>query len=415
MRERIDQWYAIRETIGLSCSLTSEGVSYALCRVRREKDTVEIVDRKTFDNTEELIRYLKLNKQVPIAVHIQGKGVLIKAMPLSSEIGPEHIIPVFPNYKEEDYALHYFAGQTQGWLALAKIDMLANLLVPLHAENLFVLRVFIGPFVAENILDQLNGYSGYFSFDGHHIQRSVEEEQWETYRYAADEKARFSVKVQGLDIAEKFVVPYASAFSLLMHRFTEELQVSYPAVDSAFDDYLQRKKFNVNGILLLAILFVLLLLNTVFYTIYQTKYEVLHAQTQTNVSNVSELQKLAGKVTANDSLLLVLGWNGGLHKSWLLNQLALSLTGHTGIDWQSLTINPVANKRFGTTVAETDNRWQIHLTGSCQTLNELEAWVRNLSQLYWLRTVEISRFTDQNKPTSSRKDFVINMQYRYDF
>lgn len=415
MRQKIEQWYAFDEVIGLSCTLQAQTMVYNVCRIKRVKDAVELLDRKVCADWEELLLYLKAYRSVPIALQLQGKGILIKEMPLTPELAKEQIQAVFPNYNPADYAHSYFPGMQKAWLSLTRLDRVEGLLGNLREEGLQVLRLFIGPFVLENILDQLNGYSGHFSFDGHQITRNMELQRWEDYRYAVEEKARFSTKIQGADIAENYLMAYAAAFSLLMDGFVEALHSEHAALDTQFDDFKQRIRFKKNGLLLLGGFFILLLINTLLYTAYQGKYEAIDYQTKENFSNASEQLQLADKVRQNDSLLLALGWNGGLQKAWLLNQLAASLQGHLGIAWQSLSINPEEARRMGMVMAPQDNRFRIQLLGSCRTLNELEAWLRELRHRQWLEQVEISKFLDQNKPNSSQKDFVLNMRYTYDF
>ncbi|WP_437921176.1 hypothetical protein [Sphingobacterium sp. LRF_L2] len=415
MWNKVEELYGIREAIGLSCVIGVHGASYAACRLKREKDDIDILERKTFDAKEGLIRYLKTNKQLPVALHLQGRGILLKEMPVLEQIRQEDILPVFPNYREGEYVFSYFAGRQKGWLALVRGTMLSELLSFFWEEDLALVQLYIGPFVADNILDQLNSYNEHFSFDGHHIVRSVEEKIWESYRYSAEERAAFTLKVQDTAIAEDYVQAYAAAFSLLMHRFLTRLDVDYPLVNDRLEEFRQQRKFKVNGLGLLLFFFVLLLINTVVYTHYSSAYEAMDSQHKENFSNANELEKLSEKAETNDSLLVALGWNGGLHKSWILNQLAGSLQGHQGVAWQSLSINPIASRRTGTTMGETDNRYKIQLTGTCETLNQLEGWTRNLSHQVWLSSVEISKFLDQNKPNSTLKDFVVTIVYKYDF
>lgn len=414
MWQKLEEWYAIKEAVGLSCFLGLQGAVYNLCRVRRDTDVVDILDRRTVSSKDDLMRCLRDWRELPIAVQMQGRGILLKEMPATEAVENEQILPVFPNYREDEYVFSYHGGLQNGWLALARTELLDRILTDLRREHMEVVRVFLGPFVADNVLDQLNGYSGHYAFDGHQITRDMEQKKWRSYSYLPAEKARFAVKVGGMDIAENYVIAYAAAFSVLMHRYVADVHVPYEPVDERLDEFRQKIRFKVNGLILLGGLFVLLLLNTVLFTYYKGKYEAIDYQAKENLSDVNETGRLVATVGGNDSLLVALGWNGGLRKSWLLNQLALSLAGKEGVDWHDVQISPVAVRRFGEK-AETDSRYRIQVSGSCRTLNDLESWVRTLNHLNWIKQVEISRFVDQNKPNSTRKDFVVSMEYTYDF
>ncbi|NQD71524.1 hypothetical protein HP439_12395 [Sphingobacterium shayense] len=415
MWDKVEQWYSVKEAIGISCLIGSQDTVFNLCRVKRDRDGIDILDNKSFSNRDELARYLKEYKHLPVAFQVQGRGILIKSIPRLEEVSKDDIVPVFPNYNEEEYVFSYFAGLQSAWLALARVELVKDLFSFFQQTGIQVVRLFVGPFVVDNVLDQLNGYSGHFSFDGHQISRHVEQKVWESYTYDPALKSRFSVKLQGADIAEQYVMAYAAGFSLLLHHFVQDLHVSYPQADDYFDEHLQKERFKINGMVLLIVFFVLLLVNTVLYTHYQSKYEMIDYQSKEHFSNTSELGKLSESVSRNDSLLVALGWNGGIEKSWLINQLTLSLKETSGMEWQEVEINPVVARRFGGTQGEIDNRFKIVVTGSCQRLNELETWVRTLGQLPWLNQVEISKFVDQKKHGSILKDFVVSMHYSYDF
>ncbi|TYR36352.1 hypothetical protein FXV77_10620 [Sphingobacterium phlebotomi] len=415
MLKRLEELYSIKEVIGISCTLDSEGPLFNICHLKRQGDSIDIVEQKSCADKAELFRYLEGKRSLPLSLHLQGRGVLVKQLKGVETVTLEHILSVFPNYSEETYVNSYIAGVEVGWLALMKKELLEEMLQSFWSKELDVVRVFIGPAVAANILDQLNGYSGNYLFDGHVIQRDNETGQWQSYRYEMGLKATYAIKVQGTDITERSVMAYAAAFAVLMHRLVPNLQIDMTTVTDRFDELLQKQRFKTNGIAILIVLFVLLMVNTMLYMYYQDKYEAMNYQTKENFSNANELEKLSAAVANNDVLLLQLGWNGGLQKSWIINQLAKSIEGRKGIDWQKVEINPYTTRRLGGTVREADNRYKISIAGICLTLGELERWVRTLGHRPWVEQVEISRFVDQNKPNATGKDFVVTIHYTYAF
>lgn len=415
MLKRPEEWCAVNEVIGISCTLDAEGSLFNLCHLKRQGASIDIVSQKSCADRIELFSYLEDKKSLPFSLHVQGRGVLIKQLKGVETVTLDHILSVFPNYSEETYVNSYIAGAEVGWLALMRKELLEEMLQSFWGSGLDVVRVFIGPAVVANVLDQLNGYSGNYLFDGHLIQRDNETGQWQSYRYEMDLKATYAIKVQGAGIAERSVMAYAAAFSLLMHRFVPDLHIGIMAVNDRFEDLLQKLRFRTNGIAILASFFVLLIINSILYVHYQDRYQKLDDRSRESFSNVSELERISGSITANDTLLCQLGWNGGAQKSWIINQLAKSLEGRTGIDWQGVEINPYVVRRFGGTVGEVDNRYKILITGVCLSLSELERWVRTLGHKPWVEQVEISRFVDQNKPNAMGKDFIVTIHYTHDF
>lgn len=416
MWERLQIRYAIPEVIGLSCTLDPDESLFSLCHIKRKANSIDMVAQRTFsDKTEMYSYYLARKRPLPIALHIQGSAVLVKELEGIENPTTENILSVFPNYSEEAYVYSYIAGKESGWLTLMKKTHLEELLGQLEDNGLDIVRIFIGPAVVSGILDQLNGYSGNFSFDGHLIQRDSETGQWTTYAFYRGRKATYSLKIQGMDIEEQYIMAYSASFSLLMYGFVGEIYVGVEAVDARFDDLLQKRKFQTNGAILLISFFLLLLINYMFYVYYQGKYEEQEYLSRENFSNVNEGERLLASVSANDTLLRQLGWNGGVSKSWIINQLGKSLEGQVGISWETLEINPQVERRFGTKVQEMDSRYKISITGGCLSLRELESWVRKLGQKRWVERVEISGFGDQNKSETPEKSFRMTLWYTDDF
>lgn len=415
MLKRLQEWYNVNGVIGISCTLDAGKPTFNLCHLKRQADSVDISFQKFYADQTELFTYLDGKNSLPISLHIQGRGILVKQLHGVDDVTLEHILAVFPNYSEETYVYSYMAGTDGGWLVLMRKELLEEIIQSFRNKGMDVVRVFIGPSVVENILGQLNGYSGDYLFDGHHIRRDNDTQQWQSYRYEIGLKASYAIKIQGMDIAERSVMPYAAAFSILLHRFVPSLHVDIPEINDRFDELLQKLRFKANGVLILAVFFMLLMINGILYVHYQGRYDELAYRSRENFSNADELERLSTSVSLNDTLLRQLGWNGGVQKSWIINQLAKSLEGRQGIHWEQVAINPHTINRSGGVVSESDNRYKISIMGICQTLGDLERWVRMLGQMPWVEQVEISRFVDQNKPNTVGKDFMVTLLYTYDF
>jgi len=412
MLTSLKEIYDIKESIGISCELgQGDDVLFRICHLKREKDNINILQSHYFESWDRLDEFLSIHKNIPISLHLQGKGVLVKQSPLTDEIDENSVKIIFPNYNEQDYLFCSFSGLSQVWVSLIKTDLYHKITSTFLLSGYQLLQVYLGPFVVDNVLNQLNGYSGHFQFGGHQITRDVDEKEWISYIFSQNLKTKFAVRLQGNQIEEEFVLPYAAGFSLLMHRFLPERNIQDQAIYDLLVEYRQKIKFRANGFLILGTFFLLLLINTSLYTLYHEKYDEVDFQTNEKISNVNEKDKMLNIINRNDSLLLNLGWNGGIKKSWIINQLAYSLENKDGIYLQQVIINPINTRKIGSLKNERENPHKLLITGSCFTLNQLESWIKTLRDYPWLKQIEISKFMDQNKPNSNQKDFVLAIEY----
>src|SRR5690606_35312903 len=193
MLKRLQEWYNVKEVIGISCTLDAGKPTFNLCHLQRQGDSVDVIFQKSYADQTELFGYLEGKKSLPISLHMQGRGILVKQLAGVEAVTSEHILAVFPNYSEETYVYGYMAGTDGGWLALMRKELLEEILQSFWNMELNVVRVFIGPSVVENVLGQLNGYSGDYLFDGHHIRRDNSTQQWQSYRYEMGLKASFAI------------------------------------------------------------------------------------------------------------------------------------------------------------------------------------------------------------------------------
>lgn len=409
----ITGWYndlcAINEVVGVSCAITDNGNKFNICHIRLRKDEVEILKSQCFENVESLVTYLKKNEKKPLSFHLEGRGVLVKEIPKVEILERKDILSVFPSYDPSIYLYSYFKGHEKAWLALVKRITVEELLEVFWTEDWYIARVYLGPFVVDNILEQLNSYSGHFLFDGHYITRDMAHSSWTSYQYEKSLKSKFSIKAQGMDLAENHVLAYATAFSFLMHRFVTPLHIQLRGVENVFNELLDKGRFRVNSWIILIGFFILLLINALLFLRYSDRLSIMDFRAGEIFADVAALDKHYENIQRNDSLLIDLGWSGGIAKSWIINQIVVSLQRlDKGIKLQEVVINPVASLGAKEIV---DNRFRIEVKGTCRALEGLENWVRALMQMAWVETVEISRFMNQTKPNSRDIDFVLIIAY----
>ncbi|GGH16457.1 hypothetical protein FAZ19_05775 [Sphingobacterium alkalisoli] len=413
--EAIRKHYRIPAAIGISATLGSEADTYALSHLRFGKEGIDLVSTESFAQLEDLASYCPAEPATPVSLYLEGKGILVKEIPRTADTkwDEELISQIFPHFSADKFYYSYLEGTEYFWVAIAKRDRVDGILLQLEERQIAVVQLFIGPFVFDAILKQVNTYNKHYLFAGHAIQTD-EEGVWNAYRYDIQQQAKFQLKVGNRPIDAQYIGSYAAAFNTLMHEFVSDRSLSIDRLTERFQEALAKIQFKNNGLLLLATTFILLVLSTVLYSYYYSENEVLSARTTQQASSQKDVEQLQQEIAQQDSVLKELGWNGGVSKTWLLDQLGVSLNEAPYVSLTDIRINPQPERRRGAKVSTQDNRNKIVLKGKCATLDGLNQWVRKLNQEPWVDQVQITQFTESQVFDDEQQVFSLEIIFSYD-
>lgn len=415
MLDRIRILYDFNQAYGIACFLDQNGSpKLSFSSLEREGDQLDVIENSCFNDWDSLFSFLKNKKLHPIAVQLQGRGILIKESK-HKEVSLDSLLGIFPNYNEVDFFYFKFDGIDTSWICFVRKELVIDI-VNLFKDNGFdICKLYLGPFVAENVLEQLNGYSGSYCFDGHKIDKDIEKGLWEKYAYAPDEKAKFTIKLGTVEIKEQFVISYAAAFSMIMYRYVQDFSLLEAGIRENFQEARSKIRFMRSSFLALGIILLLLIVNIIIFSIYTQKSELLKMQHQERFTSQNELDQLENKGANQDSMLLSLGWNGGITKGFILRKIAESLSENDNVNLTKITINPPVDKRVANSQDFSENLNKIMVFGECLGLNNLDSWLKRLRNSSWISKVEVVGFSENNEPNNKFKQFVVNLEFNHDF
>ncbi|SUJ02311.1 Uncharacterised protein [Sphingobacterium spiritivorum] len=178
----IRQFYQIQSCYGITYAREGDQVRLEYCRLKLEKDSLHIAETGMATSWQELSK--KLEPKVPIALQVGGKQVLVKEVNYISEIGTAEILEIFPNFSEESFYFSVHKGQHMSWVALVRRNVVDQLIEEITASGNTVVQLYIGPFVYNAVLSQINKYNGHYIVDGHTIQIDKETKEWLSYSYS---------------------------------------------------------------------------------------------------------------------------------------------------------------------------------------------------------------------------------------
>ncbi|WP_346068070.1 hypothetical protein [Sphingobacterium siyangense] len=404
MLNRIKEKYRLNTCVGVSLRQDSAGLSIRCCKVKLEKDQLEIEYTWEVDDWE-LIANNKY-KDTPIALHLDSRQILIKET-APMDLDEERLKSIFPSYDGDRFYHGQLQGESKQWVAFVRKDYIVEMIDRFAVSGYQVIKVFIGPFVLDAILGQINSYGDAYTFDGHSIRIGAENKQWQEYRYGQEFESRFGLKIGDHPIRPQYVTAYATAFSTLMEGYFPEYGLLIPEVEEQRQSWLEKQKFNVNLLILGAVFFLLLLANTFLFSYYYQENMALGDRVSSQQNTVQDLGKLEGGIKGNEQLLTELGWNGGVSKAWLLDQIGYSIRQFTQISLAQIQVNPQSKGQGNTVIQQAD---QIIIKGNSPTLEMLNLWLRELKNNPWIAKVSIEEYGN-SRQDETMDAFTIKINY----
>jgi Tfp pilus assembly protein PilN len=113
------------------------------------------------------------------------------------------------------------------------------------------------------------------------------------------------------------------------------------------------------------------------------------------------------QIKAKEQKLKALGWDGGINKAILIDQLAASLPQE--ITWKAIEVNPVdvSGSRIQRLVMFKDG--QIKVTGLSQQIIPVNEWMARVKILKWVKSVQLENFGLNQELNTGQ--FTINITY----
>jgi Tfp pilus assembly protein PilN len=400
-----EQYYRINQAAGVSVNiLTSDTVLIDACGVVVKNNQLHFQEKIIGStNFEELTK--KLPSKSPIALNLFGKGVLQKTLDKIDQIDQNSFRQILPNANLEDFYVQNFISGNKSFISvIRKLD--ADKWVSLIIERGFVpLVLSLGVFPVGNIQQQLNFYAEDLTFGGHVILRN-EELEWLDYSYDKTQMALFPIKIDTETIDEKLIVAYAAAFQLIMANKISLIKTNADSLESKLETYLADRKLKFKGLIALLILFVSLLVNFFLLSSLTATNKTLAAKLNVSAQSTNNLKGVADEVANKEQLLKELGWDGGVNKSAIVDQLASLLP--AGVSWTDLTINPLSKPANSTLTAPRFSDGKIRVSGSAEQIIPVNEWLARIKTKKWVKNAQLDSYVYDSEISSGRFTVIID-------
>lgn len=381
---------------GVEVQLCPDGIfDVRMLKITLQGKLVQLADKSSFSGGTDKLRSAKVKG--PLAVILTGRGVLIRKTTQLDKLTAQHLGHLFPNFRFEEFYVQHFRSGAHSFIALVRKDIADPVLKELSKNGTPVLMLSLGPFAVDQVIPQLNNYSGSLIFDGHQVVLD-EEGAWQDYSYAAGAAAGFELKLDIEPIDGRYLLAYAAAFQLLLHDRTEPVEVVSAVFKHELLELVSRMKFERLGKMILFSFLSLLLLSFLLLSYYDADNRRLESRAGMQTSLFADRQQMETEIKEKEELVNKLGWNKGLKYAYICDQIGQSVP--SAVTLYDLQVNGLSGQEQPGKEKELMKTGQLKIGGQTASVYVLNDWIYSLKQKPWIKTVQLEKYAaDEQKGT----------------
>jgi len=402
----LEKYYRINQAAGISIHVHADGsLSVSLCAVTVANKQLEITKKVPEETSlDELKKHLPSKSFV--ALNLSGRGILNKKIEKTNEVNAGNFNLLLPNANPDDFYVQNFISGDKSFVSVIRRADAEKWISAITELGFVPLTLSLGPFPVQHIVSQLNIYEGEMVFNGNIILRD-EQANWTDIRYDEAAKSPFALKVDIEGINEKLIIPYAAAFQLVLASKLDSIIAEVPALQTAFSQKLADNKLKAQGLIVLTVLFLLLLFNFALFSWLGSSNSALATQASLTAQSTTDIQSLTQQIKQKDSLVQVLGWEGGINKAALIDQAAALLPPE--LTWKEVAMNPIdlVTTRIQKSLAFYNR--QIRISGNSEKIIPVNEWIARVKTKAWIKNIQLDSYTYNSELNTGQ--FTITITY----
>jgi Tfp pilus assembly protein PilN len=349
------------------------------------------------ESLDELIG--KIDTEIPLAIVVNGKGVLIRKITVETNASLQSIIPGFnPN----DFYFEKFSNKTLSILSIIRKENLDKIIGDLKSRGLKPISISLGTAVLNNIAPflEFNGDSD-LETDSFIIKMNGEKQ-------IQDFKNKDEIKInkyqpEEFKVADQYVKPssllsFAAAVHCLTDDLTSEIQIKSALVESERSEYRYLKLFKTLGIGISIAFLLILLINFFLYTDYLNKNQALQTSQMEAMDQQKQIHKLENEIARKEKFLQRSAWTKPGKTSYYADRIASMIP--RDIVLTSLNIYPVKSNPEIETGNNLFKKDTIQINGICQDPEDLNTFISNLKIISKFNDVVLKNYQYKSEKES---------------
>ena len=387
---KLNEWakkqFKSKTFIGLDITLSESGRIYHLIELHNKNNEIEIIKQLDASPTLEILAK-SIDKNTPINLCINGRGVLHKQMP-SYQNEDQILQQVLPNADASQFILQT-VPTTDGIVAsVIRKEIVLTICEELEQAGLWVLGCSLGSFDCLYLLPLLNGQ---LTINTPLQSLTFNEDRQLTGFESTPKEIITEIEIGEQKINTSHLNAYAAAFGGLI-QIPSRLNIQL--LHQNQEEFLHKKIFTYGSILSVAIILLCLLLNTGVYYFYKNKNQALGFSMLSSATKLSELDSLKDFVAKQNLLLNATSINQQTNTSYYADQIGASLPKE--LQLTEVSIFPLRGKErdYNKEDLKKYDRSNILIKGLCKNSLIYNSWIKELQDMKWVAKTNHLNYKD---------------------
>jgi hypothetical protein len=403
MHPLLQRFSASSRVVGIELIGGATDLRAHLVVLRRKRSQMEVeIVITDIDSLTQLKKYIP--QGIPIIVVLSGKGILHRTVESVAGTDPAALLhKVLPNAASSDFRVHHIeAARGRKIISVVRKSAAEEQLRQLRELDLSVVACSLGASAAAEVLPLLTTEAGNILQIGVHQLQFVDG-QISDMTIVDEQQSERKLDLGGKSIP----ITALAAFAAALQQFTGAgtARIADDELQTAADDFQQRRLFRLGGLSLLAVVLILLLGNTLIFFSYWEKKNNLKEQLQVNGGMLEQVHTLEKQVAARRRFLIQTGVAQADRHSFFADRLANDLP-------ETLTLTRMAiapRERIAVEDSIAFRPGIILLEGECSRSIELNNWIGKLNSESWINKASLLSYKQPNSKNTGLFEIEIQL------
>ncbi|WP_440881306.1 hypothetical protein [Tenacibaculum sp. C7A-26P2] len=336
----------------------------------KKKGELYIKNKTITKSVEDLINFLKQEKQQHTILIINNQQVLFKVIEKNAK---NPVVAAFPTINKKEFITEVKHSNEKSFIGIVRKRYAENIWTLFNEAGIIILDTVIGNLPVFALLDVLPGTE---HIQTTHSQISIINQQVTsiTNNVFSEE----SYQINGLELKNYEILSLGAMVSFYVN---EQIQYSTKELETFKQQTIFAKGLKAG----LALMFLILLVNFMFFSNYYRQIEKLQAEINIYSETKEALKKIASEVDKKKKLLQQIQNSGTSSLSKYTDQLIQEIP-------HSILLEEVNYQPFITTIKENklikNEQNMLQVSGVFKNNRELSNWIDIVEQKSWVQKVD---------------------------
>ena len=395
---KIQKWVSNSIFLAVEHTGQSQKTQLSYLIIENKKDALKIISFGFAQSIQELKE--QIPNEIGLSIIINNDKVLTRV--ISSHIKEdEALLSTFPTLKLSDFYYEIVQNKDISYISVCRKSDVEVILDEYKKNKLPVISFSLGNssiFELENYIKDINIQSSnaIISFNSNNINNIIIKTQIEKENYL----------INDLKLTNEQILSFSSILSILEDTTTHN---NFGDLINIYKTkYKQRQVFQKGVYFALGLLFLLLLVNMLFFSFYQTKIEQWKQNNGLNLKTKQKLLSIEKDVTSQKKLINEIFQSTEIHTTYIFDDLTAILP--ESLSLKSIWYQPITKRIKPNKVIEIDKNL-IMVEGSTTSDTEFTSWIKLLEQKQWVKSVVIVEYGKQKNTTNFKTKIQIKNEW----